>query len=534
VLVATALVSLVPIVIVWALRDRGVIRSAWVAVPLAVALSLVAAALGSAWWSRRGRGDDLMFSELLLWGWLRRVYIDHQVERAAGLLCLAHPSGEPDSRGMTVKRRTQLLSQLAGALEAQDPYLAGHSRRVARHATMIARKIGLSGDQVTRIRTAAVLHDVGKLRVPQGLLNKPGRLTATEFDQVKPHADEGAKMIASLGDDQLTSIVRHHHERLDGTGYPDALRGAHIPLGARVIAVADTYDAITARRPYRPAAPHKQAIETLREESLTHLDPALVRAFRSCYSGRGPLAFWESLAAGTLALRFFPQRAPAISRRFSLREVMATTLATTVAAVAAIAAPIGSRGGDRHPPAPTRNSSVALALTHPSQPGPGSGRMGHARAHARRSAQIVTHRPTPPTRTPPATPHVAQTPSARLGMRPSTGQTPPSPVSAGLTPPSPNAPTTTVHQPPPKPRPRPTSPRPPTTTAFNPPLTTPATPESGTPTTPATPGSAPTSAPPPPVTSTTRHPPSKDACKNGGYVQYAFNNQGQCVATAEH
>ena len=83
VLVATALVSLVPIVVVWALRDRGVIRSAWVAVPLAVALSLVAAALGSAWWSRRRRGDDLMFSELLLWGWLRRVYIDHQVERAA-------------------------------------------------------------------------------------------------------------------------------------------------------------------------------------------------------------------------------------------------------------------------------------------------------------------------------------------------------------------------------------------------------------------------------------------------------------------
>jgi putative nucleotidyltransferase with HDIG domain len=352
-----------------------------------VALSLLAAAVGSAWWSRRRRGVDLLFSELLLWAWLRRLYIDRKVERAVGLLCLAGPSVRSDSVGMTVERRTQLLGQLAGALEAQDPYLEGHSRRVARHATMIAQKIGLSGDQVARIRTAAVLHDVGKLRVPQGLLNKPGRLSATEFDQVKPHADEGAKMIAGLGDDQLTSIVRHHHERLDGTGYPDGLRGAHIPLGARVIAVADTYDAITAPRPYRPAAPHKQAIDTLREESLTHLDPALVRAFRSCYSGRAPLAFWETLAAWTLALPFFPHRTPAIARRIPLREVMATTLATTAAVVAAIAAPIGSRGGEGNPPAPSSNPSVALAPTRPYRPGLGTGHTRAAPAHARRSAQ---------------------------------------------------------------------------------------------------------------------------------------------------
>jgi putative nucleotidyltransferase with HDIG domain len=534
VLLATALVSVVPIVIVWGLRDRGVIRSAWVALPLAVALSLLAAALGGAWWSRRRRGDDLMFSELLLWGWLRRVYIDHQVERAVGLLCLADPSGQPHSGAMTVKRRTQLLSQLAGALEAQDPYLAGHSRRVARHATMIARKIGLRGDQVTRIRTAAVLHDVGKLRVPQGLLNKRGRLSATEFEQVKPHADEGAKMIAGLVDDQLTSIVRHHHERLDGTGYPDGLRGSHIPLGARVIAVADTYDAITAPRPYRPAAPHKQAIDTLREESLTHLDPALVRAFRSCYSGRGPLAFWEALVAWTLTLHFFPHRAPAIARRVSLREVMATTLAATVAAVAATAAPIGSPSGERHPPAASGSASVALAPTHGNQPWPGSGQARHAPASARRAAQIVTHRPTPSTGAPPATPRFAQSPTTRLRRRPGAGQTPRGPVSTGRTPPSPNAPTTTAHQPPPNPRPRPTSPRPPTTTAVNPAQTTPATPATGTPTTTRSPGSAPTSTPPPPVTSTTRRPPSKDACKSGGYVQYGFTNQGQCVATAEH
>jgi putative nucleotidyltransferase with HDIG domain len=531
VLLATAVVSLVPIAIVWALRDRGVIRSAWVALPLAVALSLLAAALGSAWWSRRRRGDDLMFSELLLWGWLRRVYIDHKVGRAVGQLGLVGPSDQPDRRGVTVKRRIQLLSQLAGALEAQDPYLVGHSRRVARHATMIARKIGLSGDQVARIRRAAVLHDVGKLRVPRGLLDKPGRLSATEFDQVKPHADEGAKMIAALGDDQLTSIVRHHHERLDGTGYPDGLRGADIPLGARVIAVADMYDAMTAPRPYRPAAPHKQAIDMLREESLTHLDPALVRAFRSCYSGRGPLAFWESLAAWTLALHLFPSRAPAIARRLSLREVMATTLAATVAAVAAIAAPIGWRGGERHAPAPSRNPSVALARTQPSHPGPGSGQTRHAPAPARRSAPIVKRRPAPSTGTPSATRHLAQATTTRLGARPGTGQTPASPVSTGRAPSSPHPPTTTAHQSPPRPRPRPASPRPPTTIAVSHPQTTPATPATGAPT--PTPGT-PTSTPPPPVAGSTGPPLRKDACKSGGYDQYGFTNQGRCVATVEN
>lgn len=129
VLVATVVVSVVPIAVVWALRDRGAIDSLWVALFLAVALSLLAAAVGSAWWSRRGRADDLMFSELLLWGWVRRLYIDHQVERAVGLLSLAHPVDHPGNQDMTVERRTQLLSKLAAALEAQDPYLEGFAAR---------------------------------------------------------------------------------------------------------------------------------------------------------------------------------------------------------------------------------------------------------------------------------------------------------------------------------------------------------------------------------------------------------------------
>jgi putative nucleotidyltransferase with HDIG domain len=534
VLVATGVVCVVPIAIVWALREWGAVSSPWVAVPLAVALSLLAAVLGSAWWSRRRRADDLLFSELLLWGWLRRIYIDHQVDRAVEQLCRADPLDQPGRGDMTVKRRTRLLTQLAAALESQDPYLEGHSRRVARHATMIARKIGLDHDQVATIRKAAVLHDVGKLRVPQALLNKPGRLSVTEFDQIKPHAAEGAKMVAGLGDDQLALIVRHHHERLDGTGYPDALRGAYIPLGARVIAVADMYDAITAARPYRPAAPHKQALDTLREESLTHLDPALVRAFRSCYSRKGPLAFWESLAAWTAAAHLFPRSPPATATRISLRGVAATTLAATIVAVVAISAPIGMRAREHHPAAPPRGPSIALTPSHAIQSTTGNGRKRPTPVHAMRSAHIVVHRPPPSTGAALATPQLTQTPTTRRGAQPGLGQTPSTPVTTGPTPPSTQRPTTTTHQPPPKPHPRPTLPRPPTTT-VNPPQTTSTTPGSGTPTTTTTPSSAPTTTPaPPPVTSTPVYPASKDACKKGGYVQYGFRNQGQCIAAVEH
>jgi hypothetical protein len=537
VLVATAVVSVLPIAIVWALRERGAIRSPWVALPLAVALSLLAALLGSAWWSRRRRVDDLMFSELLIWGWLRRVYIDHQVERAVGLLCLANPVDQPGGADMTVERRTQLLCRLAEALEAQDPYLEGHSRRVARHTTMIARKIKLSSDQVARIRRAAVLHDVGKLRIPQSLINKPGRLSAAEFDQVKLHAEEGAKLVAGLGDDQLTLIVRHHHERLDGTGYPDGLRGVEIPIGARIIAVADMYDAITAARPYRPAAPHKRALDTLRDESGSHLDPALVRAFRSCYSGRGPLGFWASLAAWTQALHFFPRRLPAAPRRLSLHEVMATVLTTAAIAVAAVAAPIGARSGVGHSAAPSTPPSTALISTQPNPPTPGSIRARPTPARARRSTHIAVHRGTPSTAAPPATTHLTQTTAPHRATQPGTGQTPSGPVTTtGTSPRTHHPPTTSAPRPPRKPRPRPTSPRPPTTTAAaNPPPP----PASSTPTATTTPSSAPISTPistppPPPATSTTGRPASKDACRNGGYVQYGFSNQGQCVAAVEH
>src|ERR1700736_1139179 len=162
---------------------------------------------------------------------------------------------------------------------------------------MIARRMGLPRTQVARIRTAAAIHDVGKIETPRAILHKAGALTDGEYEVIKRHPDDGARMTAVLRDAELTSMVRHHHERLDGTGYPDGLSGESIPLGARIIAVADTFDAITSVRPYRPASPHKLAIDILRDEAGTRLDPNVVRAFCSHYAGRGPLALWSSAAA---------------------------------------------------------------------------------------------------------------------------------------------------------------------------------------------------------------------------------------------
>ena len=330
VILVTALVTVVPAVTVWVLREEGVISSWWVCVLLAVALSLAIAFLGSAYWRRGRRSADLMFSELLLWGWLRRVRADRKLANAGELL----GSAQTEAGAGEAERN---LRQVTAALERQDRYTIGHSRRVARNAALVAAGMGLSDEEVATVRAAATLHDIGKLDVPRGILNKPGKLTADEYEVVKHHAVDGAALVATLGDAELTTIVRHHHERVDGTGYPDGLAGGQIPIGARILAVADTFDAIVSPRPYRPAATHQRAIDVLHEESGTHFDPDVVKAFMSRYSGRRALALWAALAA--LAARAFGgQRA---GRPSSAGQTAASAAVLAALVTAALAAPIG-------------------------------------------------------------------------------------------------------------------------------------------------------------------------------------------------
>ena len=172
------------------------------------------------------------------------------------------------------------LQMLANALEAKDVYTRGHTERVTRLSVAMARKIGLREAEVETIRRAAMIHDIGKIGIRESVLNKPGKLTAEEYNHIKSHVDWGAhilKPVTSLT--KVVSCLFHHHERFDGSGYPSGLSGTDIPLGARIIGVADAYDAKTSDRPYRKALPHDQAVQEIIKGSGSQYDPDVVNAF---------------------------------------------------------------------------------------------------------------------------------------------------------------------------------------------------------------------------------------------------------------
>lgn len=179
----------------------------------------------------------------------------------------------------------QSLQGLANALEAKDPYTRGHSERVARMARSLAEDRGLPKASAAMVAQAGLLHDLGKIGIPEAILRKPGPLTEAEWDLMRAHPVVGARIVAPLDFfAEGAFIVRYHHERVDGSGYPDRLVGEAIPLGARIVAVADVYDALTSDRPYRPGLSSAQAIAELRAQGGRTLDGELVAAFCSLAS----------------------------------------------------------------------------------------------------------------------------------------------------------------------------------------------------------------------------------------------------------
>jgi putative two-component system response regulator len=174
------------------------------------------------------------------------------------------------------------LTSLAQALEAKDKYTSGHSRRVADISAVIASQMGKSGDEIAQIRMAAMVHDIGKIGINESILNKPGRLTEAEHAQFCLHSEIGERILKPITSDAaILSMVRHHHERYDGTGYPDGLKGNHGGSSGTcgILAMADAYDAMTSDRPYRKALPLEQAIKEIRDNAGKQFDPAVVAAF---------------------------------------------------------------------------------------------------------------------------------------------------------------------------------------------------------------------------------------------------------------
>jgi putative nucleotidyltransferase with HDIG domain len=172
------------------------------------------------------------------------------------------------------------IRALAAALDARDPYTAGHSERVSQNAVIIARQMHLPESEVAVIRLGALLHDIGKIGLADDILQKPDPLTPEEFEQIKRHPALGARILRQVSFlEPHLPIVELHHERPDGHGYPFGLRGDEIPLAARIVHVADAYDAMTSARAYRPARPLGAAVAELRLYSGTQFDPECVRAF---------------------------------------------------------------------------------------------------------------------------------------------------------------------------------------------------------------------------------------------------------------
>jgi putative nucleotidyltransferase with HDIG domain len=174
--------------------------------------------------------------------------------------------------------RFRAAASLARAVDARDVYTGSHSQRVAELAARMARRLGLPEEDVELTRLAGSLHDLGKLAIPEEILRKPGPLTEPERMVLERHPQIGFRMLESLGVDPVAEWVLHHHERWDGSGYPDGLPGEEIPLGARIIFVADAYDAMTSERVYRRRVAPTEAIVELKRCAGTQFDPEIVDA----------------------------------------------------------------------------------------------------------------------------------------------------------------------------------------------------------------------------------------------------------------
>ncbi|MFZ5642080.1 MAG: HD-GYP domain-containing protein [Bacillota bacterium] len=174
------------------------------------------------------------------------------------------------------------ITALTTVIDAKDTYTRSHSKNVARYAVVLGRGLGVSSKELINVYNGAVLHDIGKIGIPDKILNKPGNLTPDEFEVIRNHPAIGAKLLEPINFlTELQSIVVYHHERYDGSGYPHGLKGESIPYTARIVGIADTWDAMTSHRPYRQALKTEEALRELEKGSGSQFDPAMVNTFIS-------------------------------------------------------------------------------------------------------------------------------------------------------------------------------------------------------------------------------------------------------------
>jgi HD-GYP domain-containing protein (c-di-GMP phosphodiesterase class II) len=221
-----------------------------------------------------------------------------EARRAGTLRAIADALSMRDALALLNRGLESPILHLVDAIEIKDVETLGHVRRVSGYALAIGGRLGLSPNQLRSLVLAAEMHDVGKISIPSSILAKPGPLTDEEYDVIKKHTLRGheiAQQVSAL--QRLATIIRHHHERFDGSGYPDGLAGEDIPLLSRIISVADAYDAMISKRPYRPAKGHVEAMAELLRLKGAHFDPACVDAFVAAFEESGNRQMNDRLAA---------------------------------------------------------------------------------------------------------------------------------------------------------------------------------------------------------------------------------------------
>jgi hypothetical protein len=270
---ATLVVIVLPAVVVIQLSPLSGLPDLLLSAVLATGLSVAFGSICSSLWTRRPESREIAFGDLMLWAWARRVRAERRLAKVAR------------DGGDTGERELAALRRLTVVFEARDGFSHGHSGRVARHCERIARRMGLPAAEVEQIEAAAAVHDVGMVRVPRAIASKGADVTSDERGLVERHAVQGAEQVAAVADPDVAAMVRHHHESFDGSGFPDGLTGDEIPLGARIIAVAETFDELVSAGPERAPASRRNALDTLSERAGSQLDPMVVAAFVGYYSG---------------------------------------------------------------------------------------------------------------------------------------------------------------------------------------------------------------------------------------------------------
>jgi hypothetical protein len=329
-LTTTSFLVLVPLVAAWAVQIYAPAYRIPLSIGAGMLVSIGLSWLATALWARSPFAGERVFGDITLLGHWRFNRATKQIAQLESVMA--------DHQTVTDEQARRTMMQLADALERRDQRTHGHSRRVARHAAAIATEMGLPAEDVARIRFAGAMHDIGKLRVPIEILFKPGKLTPEEFDLIKRHPVDSASLVGVIGDPALIAIIRGHHERWDGGGYPDNLAGEQIPLGARIIAVADTFDALVSDRAYRDASTHGKARTIIAEASGSQFDPRVAEAFRQYYRGGNWHVAWGAIAA-------LPPRAATLIGDLIRGGIPAATVAPAVAAMAIATAGLTAVGG---------------------------------------------------------------------------------------------------------------------------------------------------------------------------------------------